>query len=358
VIYLDHNATTPIKPQVMAAVMAAMEHVGNASSVHTAGRQARAAVETARAQVASLCQTSPKNVIFTSGATESHNTIIKHYAHHTVLISSIEHPSVYESAPHADKIPTHSSGLINLEAYAQSLTKKPALVSCMLVNNETGVIQPIKQMAAMAYEAGAKFHCDAVQAAGRIPLDINELGVDYLTLSAHKMGGPQGVGAIITRTGTPPFKLIHGGGQERSVRAGTENTAGIIGFGIAANLAASDMQNYQRLKVLRDLIETNIEGITVFGADCPRVANTICFALNGVPADTQLMALDLAGICVSSGSACSSGTVKTSHVLSAMGIDAAIAQCALRISLGWNTTETEVQTFIETFKQLQKKWQK
>lgn len=357
-IYLDHNATTTIKPPVIEAVTGVMREVGNASSVHALGRTARAHVEEARRHVAALCNADPKGVIFTSGATEANNTVLKHFAGSRVITSGIEHPSVMEAMPTAQRIPVLPSGLVDMDAYAALLKTSPALVSVMAVNNETGVIQPIAEMARMARAVGAKFHCDAVQAAGRIGIDMPVLGVDYLTLSAHKMGGPQGVGALVTIAGAPPVKLIYGGGQERRARAGTENVAGIYGFGIAAQLAAKDIPAYQKLSVLRDAIESNIEGITVFGQDRDRVANTTCFALKGVPADTQLMALDLAGICVSSGSACSSGSVKPSHVLEAMGIAPALATCALRVSLGWATTTADIDTFIATYNRLKNTWQK
>jgi cysteine desulfurase len=356
--YLDHNATTAAKPPVIEAVAGAMHETGNASSVHAAGRTARAHVEEARRAVAALCGADPKGVIFTSGATEGNNTVLKNFDPARILTSGIEHPSVVEAAAHATRIPVLKTGIVDMDAYAALLKTAPALVSVMYVNNETGVIQPVAEMARMAKSAGAKFHCDAVQAAGRIDIDVPALGVDYLTLSAHKMGGPQGVGALLTVAGAPPVKLIYGGGQERRQRAGTENVAGIAGFGVAAKLALESIADFQKLAALRDAIETRIAGITVFGGGAPRVSNTTCFALAGVPADTQLMALDLAGIAVSSGSACSSGSVKASHVLEAMEIAPALASCALRVSLGWTTTASDIETFIATYTRLMTTWQK
>lgn len=357
-IYLDHNATTAIKPPVIEAVTSVMREVGNASSVHAQGRTARAHVEEARRAVAALCRADTKGVIFTSGATEANNTVLKHFGQSLVLTSGIEHPSVIEALPNATRIPVLKDGLVDMEAYAALLKNAPALVSVMYVNNETGVIQPIAEMARLAKANDARFHCDAVQAAGRIDINVPALGVDYLTLSAHKMGGPQGVGALVTIAGAPPVKLIHGGGQERRQRAGTENVAGVAGFGVAATLATRDMDTYQKLGTLRDRIESRISGISVFGGGVPRVPNTTCFALAGVPADTQLMALDLAGIAVSSGSACSSGSVKASHVLEAMGVEGALASCALRVSLGWTTTASEIETFIATYNRLMTTWQR
>ena len=353
-IYLDHNATTPARPAVIDAVAAAMRMHGNASSVHAAGRDARGAVENARKAVATLINVDPKAVIFTSGATEANNAVLKSFSG-KILISGIEHPSVLESAPKAERIPVLENGIVDLKAF-EGMCDGAALVSVMLVNNETGVIQPVAEIAKIAKAKGARVHCDAVQAIGRMDVDVQKLGVDYLTLTAHKFGGPQGVGALIALQGTPPVKLIHGGGQERRARAGTENVAGIAGFGVA--IQECNVAQFQKLSVLRDQIEAGIPGITVFGKDSQRVANTTCFALPGVVADTQLMALDLAGVCVSSGSACSSGSVKPSHVLEAMGIAPAIAGCALRVSLGWNSTQDDVDQFIATYNKIAPTWKK
>lgn len=349
-IYLDHNATSPARPQAITAVSDAMQMHGNASSVHSAGRAARATVEDARRSVAALAGVEPKQVIFTSGATEANNTVLKSFGGR-ILTSGIEHPSVMEAAK-ADRIPVGADGVIDMDALAATIAGA-ALVSVMWVNNETGVIQPVDAIAALCKRHGVKFHCDAVQAAGKIPL--SPVG-DYMTISAHKFAGPMGAGAIIVDSKAPPVKLIHGGGQERRQRAGTENVAAIAGFGAAAK--AVDLQAFAQLAILRDRIENEIPGIQVFGKTSLRVANTTCFALPGVPADTQLMALDLAGICVSSGSACSSGSVKPSHVLEAMGIAPALSSCALRVSLGWNTTPADIDTFIDTYKRLISTWQK
>jgi cysteine desulfurase len=350
-IYLDHNATTPARPAVIDAVAEAMRIHGNASSVHKAGRDSRALVEDTRKIIAAALSADPKGVIFTSGATEANNAVLKSYTG-KILVSGIEHPSVLEAAPNAVRIPAGPDGLIDLHAL-EGLLEGASLVCVMLVNNETGVIQPIEKIAGLAKAKGCRVHCDAVQAFGRIPISMN---VDYMTLSAHKMGGPQGVGALVVAPGAPPVKLIHGGGQERRQRAGTENVAGIVGFGVAVQNA--DPAEFQKLASLRNIIEQTIPGITVFGQSAARVANTSCFALAHVPADTQLMALDLAGICVSSGSACSSGSVKPSHVLEAMGIAPDLANCALRVSLGWNTTRDDVDAFIKTYMQMTKDWKK
>lgn len=353
-IYLDHNATTPPRPAVIEAMVGVMRMHGNASSVHAAGRRAREIVEKARNSIACLLNADPRAVIFTSGATEANNAVLKNFSGR-VLVSGIEHPSVLESAPNAEIIPVLENGIVDLAAF-ERMCEGASLISVMLANNETGVIQPVAEIAKIARTKGARVHCDAVQAIGRLDVDVQKLGVDYMTLSAHKMGGPQGVGALLAIQGAPPVKLIHGGGQERRARAGTENVAGIAGFGAA--IKECDANTYQKLSALRDQIEKSIPGITVFGKDSARVANTTCFAFAGVPADTQLMALDLAGVCVSSGSACSSGSVKPSHVLEAMGIPAAKAHCALRVSLGWNTTQTDIDMFIEIYKKQAAAWQK
>lgn len=357
-VYLDHNATTPMKPAVQAAVCAALAECGNASSIHAIGRAARAKVEGARGQVAALVGAAPAQVIFTSGATEANNTVLKTFEKlGTVAVAGTEHPSVRDGVAAPLILPVTGNGLLDFDALAEI---HPVLVSVMLVNNETGVIQDIPRLAALLRPRGIRLHVDAVQAAGRIPVSFNDLGCDYLTLSAHKMGGPQGVGALIVSESAPPVRLLTGGGQEKRQRAGTENVAGIVGFGVAAQLAAQDMPAFQALAALRDAMEHTIRAqlpdVIVFGADAPRVANTSCFALLGVDAATQLMALDLAGFCVSNGSACSSGTVKASPVLTAMGVAPEVAKCALRVSLGWNTTEADVKDFTARYIDLAKGW--
>ncbi len=357
-IYLDYNATALIRPEILSLVTSIMGEVGNASSVHLYGQRARKYVEDARSQVARLCAVTPEEVTFTSGATESINTVLSGYRDKRVLISAIEHPAVIAAAPQAEKIPVTSDGLIDMDAYKKMLLEgePPALVSVMLVNSETGVIQPIKEMADMAHKVGALFHTDAVQGAGRIDISLDKLGVDYMSLSAHKMAGPQGVGAIVTRKGLNLPKFMLGGGQEKNCRAGTHNTAGIAGMGLAAQMASDNMAHYNEIQKLRDNMEAKIRqissSITIYGATAPRVGNTCNVGLKGVPAQTQMMALDLDGIAVSSGSACSSGSFKPSHVLSAMGASEDDAKSALRISLGWATTAADIDAFLESWKKL------
>ncbi len=359
-IYLDYNATAPIKPEILSLVTQVMGDVGNGSSVHRFGQRARKYIEDARNQMAQLCHVTPEQVIFTSGATESNNTVLSGYKDKRVLVSAIEHPAVLQSAPHAEMIPVTSDGLVDMEAYEALLKQSPtpAIVSIMMVNSETGVIQPIKKLAQMAHEAGALFHTDAVQAAGRIDIDLNELGVDFMCLSAHKMAGPQGVGAIIFKEGQDVPKLMQGGGQEKNCRAGTHNTAGIAGMGLAAKMALENIKSYEETIKLRDHLESEIHKISnkavIYGENAPRVGNTCNVGLPDTPAQTQMMQLDLDGIAVSSGSACSSGSFKPSHVLTAMGASEAEAKSALRISIGWATTADEIDRFLEAWSKIAK----
>lgn len=353
-VYLDYNATAPIRDEVLTLVTQVMAEVGNASSVHGAGRGARKYIEGARAQVADLVSVESDQVIFTSGATESLNTVLSAYRNKKVLISAIEHPAVLDSAPHALTIPVTSDGVVDMEAYKALLTsEKPDMVAVMLVNSETGVIQPIQDMAALARDHGALFLCDAVQAAGRIDLNFNKLGVDFMTLSAHKMAGPQGVGALVIRDGLEAPKFMLGGSQEKNCRAGTYNTAGIAGMGLAAKLAKKNFAAYDEIEKLRDYMEDHIcqktNKVVIYGAKASRVGNTMNIGLEGMEAQTQLMALDLDNIAVSSGSACSSGSFKPSHVLTAMGADERAAKSALRISIGYATTQAEIDTFLESY---------
>lgn len=351
--YLDHNATTPLKPGARAAMLQVIDWPGNASSIHKAGREARRCIEQAREQLARLVNAGSKaTLIFTSGATEANNLALKGSGCERVLVSAIEHPSVLNARPDREIIPALPSGVIDLDALDKMLAgnDRSALISVMLVNNETGVIQPLDKVMAIAKRRGALVHSDAAQAAGRIPLDLQKLGVDYLTLSSHKIGGPQGAGCLILSNCVAVAPQQLGGAQEKNMRAGTENLAAIVGFGAAAELAAQDLDAFQKLAPLRDRLEAELAaaapGLRVFGQDAPRVANTSLFALPGLLSETQLIALDLAGICVSNGSACASGSVRQSHVLRAMGAGAAEMAGALRISLGWNSTAKDVDCFL------------
>ncbi len=354
-IYLDYNATCPIRDEVITAAADAMRVTGNASSVHGFGRAARKLVEDARGSVAALVNVRPAQVIFNSGASEGNNTILSGYRDKVVMIGATEHPSVREAAPHAHQIPVDHNGVINIAAFGDMLTlHKPALVAIQYVNSETGVVQPIAELAAKAKESGALFLCDAVQAAGRIDIDFKTLNVDYLTLAAHKFGGCQGVGALVFREGLQMPKFIHGGGQEKRQRAGTENVAGIAGFGVAAQLAKENIAQYQsHTAALQSALETGLRkianDIVLTGEAAPRVTNTTNIIVPNAPAETMLMALDLEGVAVSSGSACSSGTFKPSHVLTAMGYSEDQSRSSLRFSCGYATTIAEIDAALDIF---------
>ena len=360
-VYLDYNATAPLKPAVIACMTAALNVVGNASSVHVYGRDARKRVEDAREQVAAMVNARPNQVIFNSCATEGNNTVLSMYAGKDIWISEIEHSSVIASLPDARRIPVTRNGIIDLDALAAMFKAHtaPALISVMYVNNELGTIQPVKEIAALARAHGTLVLCDAVQAAGRLPIDMKDMDVDFITLSAHKLGGPQGVGAMIFRSGIVTRPLIKGGGQERRQRSGTENVAGIAAFGLACDLAVNDMDTYQRITPWRDAMEKRIAAeapkARIFCTDAPRVGNTSVISLPGISSDTLLMNLDMAGYAVSSGSACSSGVVQPSRVLKAMGATDAEAIGALRISGGWASTEDDFKGFTDAFIALYKR---
>lgn len=349
--YLDYNATTPLRPEVIAAIGAAAGQVGNASSVHRYGRLARRAVEDAREAIAELVGAAPADVVFTGSGTEANNLALRGCGR-PVLVSAVEHESVLAEAAPAGIFAVDDGGVVDRKALARALAgcDAPAMVSVMLANNETGVIQPVAEIAALAHEHGALIHCDAVQAAGRLPIDIASLGVDMMTVSAHKIGGPQGVGALLLASDLPLTALLRGGGQERSRRAGTENVAGIVGFGVAARLAIDALDDMPRLAGLRDAVEARVSAAVpdtmIHGADRARLANTSCIGLPGVRHDTQVMTLDLAGVAVSAGSACSSGKMTPSHVLRAMGLDDDAAASAIRISFGWRSRDTDADRFV------------
>ncbi|MBY6262137.1 cysteine desulfurase [Azospirillum sp. 412522] len=351
-VYLDHNATAPLKPEVKAAMSQAMDLVGNPSSVHAFGRTARRAVEEARAAVAALVGVKPAQVLFTGSGTEANNFALRGFPGRRLLTSAIEHESVLAARPDAERFGVGRDGVADLADLEQRLAgaDEPALVSLMLVNNETGVIQPVADAARIAHARGALIHCDAIQAAGRLPLSPSHLGTDLMTLSAHKLGGPTGVGALILAEGLEPDALIRGGGQERRKRAGTENLLGIVGFGAAARVARDGLAEAADLAALRDRLEREalaaIAHARVMGSGTARVANTSCLMLPGLPGETQVMTLDLAGVAVSAGSACSSGKVKPSHVLAAMGEDDRSAASAIRISLGWTSDDETVDRFL------------
>jgi Cysteine sulfinate desulfinase/cysteine desulfurase and related enzymes len=350
-VYLDHNATTPVRPEAVAAAATAFTVAGNPSSIHRAGRTARRLIEDAREQVALLVDVDPSWVVFTSGGTEANALALTATQPASVLVSAVEHASVREAAAVAGRLPVDGEGSLDLPAAASLLQSMPqrSLVSVMLANNETGVVQPVAAVAEIARTYGAIVHCDAVQAAGKMSISLRTLGVHLLSLSAHKLGGPPGVGALVVDPALPFTPLLRGGGQERRRRAGTENLPGIAGFGAAAAVA-QHLTDTNRLARLRDRIEhaitTRCPTARIFGRDAPRLPNTSCIAMPGVDAETQVIGFDLAGIAVSAGAACSSGKVGTSHVLQAMGVGEDLAGCSVRVSLGWTTTDDDADRFV------------
>jgi len=355
--YLDWNATAPLRPQAHAAMVEALDAMGNPSSVHAEGREARGIVEAARERVAALVGAEPRQVVFTASGTEANMLALspKTGGHwQRLLVSAIEHPSVRSGGRFAavEEVAVTAAGLINLADLTQRLAAgPPALVSIMLANNETGVVQPVEEVARLVHEAGSLLHVDAVQAGGRIPCDINALAADLLTLSGHKIGAPKGAGALLKRAPLQLDPLVTGGGQERGERAGTENVAAIAGFGAAAGAAGADLAaESARMRGLRDRLEAGLRaatpGLIIFGADAERLPNTTLFGLDGLKAETAIILFDLAGVAVSSGAACSSGKVQPSHVLKAMGVTPALARAAVRVSLGPTTTEDDIERFL------------
>ena len=357
--YLDWNATAPLRPEARAACIAALDAVGNPSSPHAEGRRARAIVEDAREQVAALVGAKPAEVVFTSGGTEANNAVLS-AGWDAIFVAGIEHDSVLA--------PARASGARMVELSVNEKGRVPAgalgdvapgasvergLLSLQMANNETGVLQPVAEMAAAARAQGMFVHTDAVQAAGRVRIDLRSLGVDCLSLSAHKLGGPKGIGALVIDEHASLPAFIVGGGQERRRRAGTENVAAIAGFGAAAEAARRDLAQAGRIGALRDRLEAQVRAVTpaavVIGADAERLPNTASIALAGASAETLVIALDLAGVAVSAGAACSSGKVGASHVLQAMGVEPALARAAIRVSLGWSSTERDVAAFVEAW---------
>jgi cysteine desulfurase len=349
-IYLDYNATAPIRPEARDAVLRAFETAGNPSSVHASGRAARDLVETARAQVAALVGVVPGSVTFVSGGTEANALAIGSAAFagfNRIIVSEGEHDAVLETASASGlqvlKMPLDADGVARLDWLEEALSDEGrALVCLMLANNETGVIQPVAEASALVREADGWLHVDAVQAAGKIAIDFTALGADTLALSAHKLGGPQGVGALVAGTRATIVRQQHGGGQERGRRAGTENVAGIAGFGAAAMTAARDLPLMANQGIWRDALADRVKavGAVVLGEGAQRLPQTLCLAAEDFASQIQVMNLDLAGVMVSAGSACSSGKVKASRVVEAMGRPD-LAAFALRVSGGWASTEQD-----------------
>lgn len=366
--YLDYNATAPLRPEARTALLAALEAPANPSSVHRFGRAARGIADNARGQIADLVGADVRRVVFTSGGTEANNLAIRLALEtgqaKSLVVAAIEHDSVLRPALHSGlpviKVLAGVDGVVSVAAVQAALAheqaKQPALVCLMLANNETGVVQPVAEIARLVHAAGGLLLCDGVQAAGKIPVDLAGLDADFLTLSAHKLGGPTGVGALVLRDDWTPAPILRGGGQEKGMRAGTENLGGIAGFGAAAAAAQHGLYGMKKVAALRDRLQAALV------AACPeapvhggglqgtvRLPNTLCIGMPGVPAETQVMALDLAGVAVSAGSACSSGKVTPSHVLTAMGLSEQVAREAVRFSLGWASTDADVDRAAEAW---------
>ena len=368
-VYLDWNATTPLRREAREAMAAAWDLQGNPSSVHAEGREARSLVEDARSAISGALGASSRNVVFASGGTEANALALTPGLRRAsglpvqrLLASAIEHASVLAGGRFpADAIATigvTTSGLLDLDRLRVALAGgPPALVSVMQANNETGAVQPISEVAGIVHSAGGLLHVDAIQAFGKMPLDINRMGADLVTLSAHKIGGPKGVGAVVLAEGVSGLvPLLRGGGQELGRRAGTENVAGIAGFAAAARAAMSALENDAvRVESLRNRLESGLrlsQGVIVFSRDAARLPNTTLFTVPGLKAETAVIGFDLAGVAVSSGSACSSGKVQPSHVLEAMGFGPDIAQGAVRLSLGWSTSDADVDCCLEAWRTL------
>ena len=354
--YLDWNATAPLRPHARAAMMAALDATGNPSSPHSEGRRARAIIEDAREKVAELVGAKPADVVFTSGATEANNAVLAG-GWETILVGATEHDSVLAPARKSGAwlldIPVDAQGVVRRERLWAALAESAgarALLSLQLANNETGVLHPLAECADLARQHRLAIHSDVVQGAGRVPIDIAALGVDYLSLSAHKIGGPKGSGALVLREGARLPSLLTGGGQERARRAGTENVVGIAGFGAAAEAALGEVRAMAGVRRLRDALEREACALAgealVIGAGADRLPNTSCLAVPGTRAETLVIALDLAGVAVSAGAACSSGKVSASHVLGAMGLSRDVAAAAVRVSLGPTTTERDLWVFL------------
>lgn len=374
-VYLDHNATAPLRPVARAEMISGLEAPANASSVHAEGRTARARIEGAREQVAALVGGVPQAVTFTSGATEANALALspefeiggKPVRCDVLLVSAVEHPSVRAGGRFApgmiETIPVSEKGTVNRNALTAMLEKhrganRRALVSVMAANNETGALQPLREIADHVHAADGVFHTDAVQIAGRVPFSLESSGADLISVSSHKLGGPLGAGALITRG--EEFRvvpLLRGGGQEQGRRAGTENAPAIAGFGAAASQAALDAQNEsRRLLALSEATEAGIRKVAkdaeILSVQARRLPNTICFAVAGIAAETAVIAFDLEGISISAGAACSSGKTGPSETLKAMNVAPELASGAMRLSLGWNSTESDVSRFLEVWKRV------
>lgn len=350
--YLDYNATAPVRPEVVSRMAEVLALPLNPSSVHGYGREAKRILEESRRTLAEAVSALPQEVVFCASGTEANNWALRGFPQRRVLVSAVEHSSILKALPPqgGGMIPVDANGIISLDTLEEMLANGTlALVSLMLANNETGVIQPVAEAAALCRKYGALLHCDAVQGFGKIPVDCGLLGADVLTLSGHKCGAPPGAAALVVRSGVVIPPMLSGGGQERGLRASTENVAAIAGWARAVELC--DFGHMRQLRGWLDAMEEETAAV-VIGGGAARLPNTSCIALPGVSSEVQLIKLDLQGIMVSAGSACSSGRVEPSHVLRAMGVPDALSGCAIRISGGWGTQKAEIQRFAEAWQGL------
>jgi len=368
-VYIDYNATTPLRQEVKAAMTEDLDIFGNASSMHASGRLARARVEQARISVGSLIGAKGENIIFTSGGSEANNTVFQTMRvlaqkpdakRNEIITTAIEHPCVMNSALNLKNaglkvtiLPVDENGKIKINELENSLNDKTLFVSVMAANNEIGTVQDIKEITSLVKKTGAFMHIDAVQAIGKIPLSINEIDADYITISAHKIYGPKGVGALYVKKNSPLFPLIHGGHQEDGLRAGTYNNIGILGFGKAADLAAGEAEKYiKEIAPLRDRLRNGltekIPNIKINGHPVDVLPNTLNVSFPGAEGEAILLSMDMQGIEASTGSACASGSLEPSHVLMATGVSPELAHGSIRFSLGWGITEADIDYIIET----------
>lgn len=352
-IYLDYNASVPLRPRSKEALLAAFDHIGNPSSPHFLGRKLRSCIDEARKEI--LKALGGQRIVFTSGGTEANGMALSGLGPVPILVSSIEHKSVLKAVDQPYIIPVTKQGVLDLESLGHLLSsfEKPGLLSLMLVNNETGVIQPVREAAQLARQKGWKIHTDASQALGRLPFSFEDLDVDMMTLSSHKCGGPVGVGALILKEDIHLNPLIRGSGQEFGMRSGTLSTPLILGFTAALQEALRTQQGQcDRLRDFQGKIENALPEAIIYGKESSRVPHVVCLSMPNVPAHLQVMAFDLKGIAVGVGAACSSGAMKESHVLAAMGSPATESQCAIRVSMGWDTQEDEIHAFIQEWKKI------
>lgn len=365
-IYLDYNATAPMRPEVVSRMQEIMAQPYNASSVHALGRKAKRILEDGRQLLAERVSCFPAEVVFTASGSEANNMVLRGFQDRPIFVAASEHVSVIETAKRlgGDILPVTSQGLVDMDALESKLRHlgRPALVSVMLANNETGVIQPIREIAALVHHYDSLLHTDAVQMLGKRPVDIGLLGADMMTLSAHKMGGPVGVGALIVREGITLPPMLTGGNQELGRRASTENIAAIAGFASALESAhsAEDWTSRvgEKMKDIKRRIHQEFPTVIIAGEEVERLTHVLSILLPGVTSEAQLMHLDLAGICVSAGSACSSGRIAPSHVLHAMGFSEAVASSVIRVSAGWKTTDAELDAFYECWSEMAQRLQK